>query len=631
MNLLVDCIPYDAGRSGISVYVRSLVQALQDEGHELTLLVEPRERDTFPGIPKIVAPAWTTRPAWSMLWHLFLLPRRLRRLASQFDGLLITAANRRACRTYPIPTVATIHDLAHCHIPRKYSPLRTLYLKAILPRYAKRADHLLAISQTTADDLVRHWRTPPSRLTVAPNGYTPPPPSKGGWLARHNLRPGGYILYVARIEHPGKNHLSLLQAFALLNRPGLQLVCAGSDWHRAQTVHDAARRNPLAKAIHFTGYIPDTDLREAYASAALYAFPSLYEGFGLPLLEALSAGIPCACSDLGALNEIASGIAETFDPRSPQDIARALAKLLDENPSERAERIRKGKARAATYTWRRHAQTIARLLETPPRPKCVDLFGIPVSTLTLRQTAHHIIRLIQTPQPRTQIIATVNADFLANAVPCPGFSHNPELLAILRHADLATPDGFPLLILARLVRTRIPQRVTGADLVPILTKMLASGGHSCYILGGEKISVANAIAALQTANPGLRIVGTDTGIVNPDDAPAAQRIAREINAAKPDILFLALGNPKQELWLGRYAHLLQVPVAIGVGGTFNFIAGSVRRAPLCLQHCGLEWLWRLAQEPRRLCRRYGYDFAKLALLALRILCERRRRAPEDLT
>ena len=142
MRLLVSCIPYDGGKSGISVYVREVVCALLAQGHELTLLCEPSggppssaaETDARERVPPVIhAPAWTRRPVLSMLWHLFFLPFWIRRRRRDFDGFVICAANRRVCAWYPIPTVATVHDLANYHVPGKYSRLRMFYLAHVLP------------------------------------------------------------------------------------------------------------------------------------------------------------------------------------------------------------------------------------------------------------------------------------------------------------------------------------------------------------------------------------------------------------------------------------------------------------------------------------------------------------------
>ncbi|MBP5786386.1 MAG: glycosyltransferase, partial [Kiritimatiellae bacterium] len=138
MRLLVSCIPFDGGKSGISVYTRGTARALLARGNELTLLVEPgvKGEDILggerPGVRVVEAPGWTRRAAASMLWHLWALPRWVRRHRGEFDGMVICAANRRVCASYPVPTVAVVHDLANFRIPGKYSRSRMVYLAHVL-------------------------------------------------------------------------------------------------------------------------------------------------------------------------------------------------------------------------------------------------------------------------------------------------------------------------------------------------------------------------------------------------------------------------------------------------------------------------------------------------------------------
>ena len=194
------------------------------------------------------------------------------------------------------------------------------------------------------------------------------------------------------------------------------------------------------------------------------------------------------------------------------------------------------------------------------------------------------------------------------------------------------------------MRNPLPERVTGADMVPAICRRCAEEGFSVYVLGGDREVVEAAFEKLEggrsretrdstssttnsqlptinyqlsTINSQPRIAGIDPAFVKLDqDQP---EIVDRINAAKPDVLFVALGNPKQELWMGRNRAKLDVGVMIGVGGTFNFIAGKVKRAPKWMQRCSLEWIYRILQEPGRLWRRYAYGLFKFSWLSFRAL------------
>ena len=243
----------------------------------------------------------------------------------------------------------------------------------------------------------------------------------------------------------------------------------------------------------------------------------------------------------------------------------------------------------------------------------VKLFGIHVAKVTEAEAVEQIVRMARegrSASAKSAMVSTLNVDFVSNAVSGGPFGGDDELLGYLKCADLVTADGMPIVLLSRLMRNPLPERVTGADLVPMICRRFAEEGLSVYVLGGDQPALDEAFAKL----PPVRIAGLDPSIVAVDEAQPD--VIGRINAAAPDILFVALGNPKQELWIGRNAARVNVPVMMGVGGTFNFIAGCVKRAPRWMQRCGLEWIYRIIQEPRRLWRRYAYGLVKFSLLAI---------------
>lgn len=251
------------------------------------------------------------------------------------------------------------------------------------------------------------------------------------------------------------------------------------------------------------------------------------------------------------------------------------------------------------------------------------LFGISVSRLTEAEAVERVLALARERKGgRPAQIATLNVDFVANAVGGWPFRGDAELWGILKNADFVTADGMPIVLLSRLVGAPIPGRATGADMVPAICRRCAEEGLKVYVLGGDKGTLDAAFAKMAAA-PGAESVaavlaGYDPAFVNlAEDQP---EIAARVNAAAPDILFVALGNPKQELWMSRNASRLNVGAMMGVGGTFNFIAGRVRRAPRWMQRAGLEWIYRICQEPGRLWRRYAYGLVKFSWLALLTLC-----------
>ena len=230
----------------------------------------------------------------------------------------------------------------------------------------------------------------------------------------------------------------------------------------------------------------------------------------------------------------------------------------------------------------------------------VIILGVPVDNLTMAETLDGLERFIAIGRAtgKTHQVATINADFVTNAL------GDPEQMALLQNADLNMPDGMPIVWSARLLGVPMQERVAGVDTVLRLAERAAKKGYSIYFLGAAPGVAARAAEIIQQKYPGVKIAGVSSPMV-PANLATDPRIMEEIKASRPDILLVAFGNPKQEKWIGAYRGELQVPVMIGVGGTLDFISGHKVRAPRWMRRSGLEWMFRLAQEPKRLWRRYG--------------------------
>ncbi len=240
-----------------------------------------------------------------------------------------------------------------------------------------------------------------------------------------------------------------------------------------------------------------------------------------------------------------------------------------------------------------------------PRPQSfthgppVVLLGIPFDNVTLGDAVGQIEQMVASGQPH--YLVTANVDFLAQA------QKDAELRRILCDAHLVLCDGTPLVWASRLLGNPLPQRVAGADLVPLLIQLAAEKRYRLFFLGAAPESAAKAVERLRKQYPNLPLAGWYSPPFNKllemDHAEAERRI-RE---ARPDLLFVSLGCPKQEKWIAMHYRSLGVPVSVGVGATLDFLAGQVKRAPVWMQRSGLEWIFRLLQEPRRLFRRYVRD------------------------
>jgi N-acetylglucosaminyldiphosphoundecaprenol N-acetyl-beta-D-mannosaminyltransferase len=213
-------------------------------------------------------------------------------------------------------------------------------------------------------------------------------------------------------------------------------------------------------------------------------------------------------------------------------------------------------------------------------------------------------------------VATVNLDFLVRA------QRSVELRRVLDRSDLNVADGMPVVWLSKLAGRPLPGRTAGSDLVPLALERLAAIGARIFLFGGERAVALEAGRRLMNAYPGLVIAGHCEPPVAAIERMPNRSIVRMIRSARPDVLLVALGHPKQELWIARHRQALKVSVAIGVGCTLDLLARRSRRAPLWMQASGFEWLFRLAQEPRRLFFRYIVDSLWLARFAARAAHER---------
>ncbi len=229
----------------------------------------------------------------------------------------------------------------------------------------------------------------------------------------------------------------------------------------------------------------------------------------------------------------------------------------------------------------------------------IAILGVPFDPVTLAQSLARIEEMIASRRPH--YVVTANVDFLVQA------HRDVELRRILLDADLVLCDGTPLVWASRWLGNALPERVAGSDLAPALIRAAAEKGHRLFLLGAGPGVAAEAGAKLKAQYPTLPLVGTYSPPFSHLLEMDHDEIARRIRAARPDILLVSFGCPKQEKWIAMHHRSLGVPVAIGVGATLDFLAGRMKRAPGWMSRTGTEWLYRLWQEPGRLYRRYTED------------------------
>jgi glycosyltransferase involved in cell wall biosynthesis len=306
-------------------------------------------------VPSVTVPVRARNRAQWVRGEQQLLPRLA---AAAGIDLLHSLANTGPVRGN-FRRVVTIHDLIHRLYPEAHFGLRTLGMRVLVPLAARRSHRVITDSQNTRDDLTRLLGLPAEKIDVAPLGVSPAEPapaaSEPDLRARLELGERPVVLSVSA-KRPHKNLARLLEAVALLpaeRRPVLVLPGYPTEHERPLRQHAAGLG--LERDVRFLGWVADPELEGLYAIASCFAFPSLYEGFGLPVLEAMSRGVPVACSNRGSLEEVAGGAARLFDPESPTEIARAIDEVLHD-PAE-AERLRAaGREQAARFTWQATAE-----------------------------------------------------------------------------------------------------------------------------------------------------------------------------------------------------------------------------------------------------------------------------------
>ena len=234
----------------------------------------------------------------------------------------------------------------------------------------------------------------------------------------------------------------------------------------------------------------------------------------------------------------------------------------------------------------------------------VTVLGVRVDCVSAEDTLAAIDAFVASHRPH--YIVTADASMVVTA------RHDPELRAIIEAADLVTPDGFGILWASRLLRTPVPSKVSGVDLSSDLCRLSSSKGYRIFFFGAGPGVAEEAAGKMRARFPGAQIVGTRDGFFKAAQEP---EIVAQIQAAAPDIVLVALGIPKQEKWIARHKEALGASVLIGVGGSFDVFSGRVSRASPWMQQHGLEWLYRLYKNPRKISK--VMTLPEFALLTLR--------------
>ncbi len=234
------------------------------------------------------------------------------------------------------------------------------------------------------------------------------------------------------------------------------------------------------------------------------------------------------------------------------------------------------------------------------------LFGVEVDALTMGETLDRVDELSITHPPVQHVVL--------NASKVVAMSKDPALREVIASCPVINADGMSVVLASKLLRRPLPERVTGIDLFLELVARCAEDGRGVYFLGATDEVLEELVRRFREQYPSLKISGYRNGYWDDDAA-----VVREVHDAGADLLFLAIPSPRKEFWLGEHLDALGVPFVMGVGGSFDVVAGKVRRAPVWVQRIGCEWIYRVVQEPRRLWKRYLVGNAQFAWLTIKEL------------
>lgn len=358
MRISVDAHAIGCHLTGNEVYIRNLLHefARLEEGNGLIAYISKEDVD----LPGRIRTRRVSRNPYKRLG--LDLPVHLQRdrpdlLHVQYTGPLFN----------PVPLVVSVHDVSYLEYPQYFTQFRSTQLRLTVQRTVKRAARVLTPSEYSRRAILKHYSIAEDKVVVVPNAVSAQFRPIEREVARTAIQrkfglSGPFVLSVGDLQ-PRKNHLGLLHAFedVLRAEPKLphDLVFVGKETWFSRDVHRAVNRSPIRDRVHFAGFVDDADLVQFYGACDLFVFPSFYEGFGLPILEAMACGRAVACSQATAMPEVANAAGLLFDPASKREIARAMLDVLLD-PELRARLERLGVHRAAAFSWEKSA---ARTLE----------------------------------------------------------------------------------------------------------------------------------------------------------------------------------------------------------------------------------------------------------------------------
>jgi exopolysaccharide biosynthesis WecB/TagA/CpsF family protein len=551
--------------------------------------------------------------------------RKLVKLIRQHDYRIVhTHTARSALVGRMAARICGVRHVHHVHSPTSRDTTRwfTNRVNMAIEKLSLRgADALVAVSHSLGE-YVRQQNLCHGILHVVPNGVPSPPE-----LQERPTPTGCWTLGVVALFRPRKGIEVVLHALAALRHRGLDVRLRAVGAFEAQDyeheIKSLAAELQVSEAIDWTGFTADVPAE--LQKMDIMVLPSLFgEGLPMVVLEAMAAGIPVVATRIEGVPE---ALRDTIDgllaePGDADDLADRIADIIEGQIDWQDLRTSAYQRQTNHFSDRSMAAGVAKTYQhilpkekhpsrasrrkpdvnSAPdlREPSICLMGTRIDNLSMDEAIATILQRMdgkpnpQPPATPTQV-SFVNADCINLAY------RNPAYQQVLEESDLVFADGIGMKIAGRVLGQPVCDNVNGTDMFPLLCKALVGSGKGIYLLGG-KPGIADAVAQwVQSHSPGVRICGVRDGYFQPQEEAA---VIQQIAASNADLLLVAMGAPRQEEWIARNLNSLGCKVAIGVGGLFDFYSGRIPRAPRLIRKVGLEWCFRMWQEPRRLAKRY---------------------------
>lgn len=489
------------------------------------------------------------------------------------------------------------------------------WIKPLIAGIFRRCEGFIVLSETWKEYYIKNVGLIEKKVTVLPNPTELPATIPNRRNSNINTVTLGFF---GRVGHR-KGTFDLLGAYAQLleqlgeSLPQTQLIIAGDgDIELAQKF---VKKLEIHDNVTFLGWIDAQTREKLMASVDVFILPSYNEGLPMALLEAMAWGLPAIVTPVGGIPELITDAQNGLlvEPGNIQQLSNAIASLIQDEEF----RITLGISARETvnpFDVKVYSQQLDKIYTSllklmvsissipthfpPDNSDKVNIAGIQVDKYSFEEVVERITNhALVKGQP--EYVVTPNAQHIVS------LQQDTLFQDIYRKAFLAVPDGVSLLWSAKFLQTPLKGRVNGTDLFETLCAEAAEKGLKVFLLGGRPGAADNAKSILQLRHGNLNIVGTycpPYGFESQPEELAA--INSHIQAAAPDILFVGLGAPKQEYWIYNNYLDLGVPVSVGIGVSFELVANMVQRAPVWMQKWGLEWLFRIFVEPKRLWKRY---------------------------